>query len=160
MKKLVLVMSLLVVSNIVAVAGDGWLTNFEEAKKVAAEKNLPILADFSGSDWCHWCVKLDEEVFSKDEFKKYAKDNLVLFMADFPRRTKQAPDIKKQNEMLATGYGVRGFPTVLVLDSTGKQIAKTGYQAGGPAKYIEHIKGLLPAKKAEVKKEDVKKEKK
>lgn len=153
MKKIALVMSLLVVSNIVAVAGDGWLTNFEEAKKVAAENNLPILADFSGSDWCGWCIKLDKEVFSKEEFKKYAKDNLVLFMADFPRAKKQPADIKKQNEALAKKYGVRGFPTVLVLDSTGKQVAKTGYQAGGPGKYIEHIKGLIPAKKAEVKKE-------
>ncbi len=147
MKKIALVMSLLVVSNIVAVASDGWLTNFEEAKKVAAEKNLPIIADFSGSDWCGWCIKLDNEVFSKEEFKKYAKDNLVLFMADFPRASKQSAEIKKQNETLAKQYGVRGFPTVLVLDSTGKQIAKTGYQAGGAKKYIEHIKGLIPAKK-------------
>ena len=145
MKKIVLGMGLLLVCNIVAVAGEGWLTDFEAAKKVAVEKQLPILVDFSGSDWCHWCVKLDEEVFSKAEFKKYAKDNLVLFMADFPQRTKQPAKIKKQNEMLATGYGVRGFPTVLVLDATGKEIARTGYQAGGPEKYIEHIKGLLPA---------------
>lgn len=147
MKKIALVMSLLVISNIVAVAGDGWLTNFEEAKKVAAKKNLPILADFSGSDWCGWCIKLDNEVFSKEEFKKYAKDNLVLFMADYPRAAKQSAEIKKQNEALAKQYGIRGFPTVLVLDSAGKQIAKTGYQAGGPEKYIEHIKSLIPAKK-------------
>ena len=143
MKKIALIMSLLVVSNIVAVASDGWLTNFEEAKKVAAKKNLPILVDFSGSDWCGWCVKLDNEVFSKEEFKKYAKDNLVLFMADFPRKTKVAADISKQNEALMKKYAVRGFPTVLVLDSTGKMLGRTGYKAGGPSAYIKHINGFL-----------------
>lgn len=123
-----------------------WLTSFEEAKKVAAEKDLPILVDFSGSDWCGWCIKLDKEVFSKVEFKKYAKNNLVLFMVDFPRSKEQPVEIKKQNEALAQQYGVRGFPTVLLLDATGQQIGKTGYQRGGPEKYIEHIKGIISEK--------------
>lgn len=124
-----------------------WLTDFAAATKLAAEKDLPILVDFSGSDWCGWCIKLDNEVFSKDEFAKYAKDNLVLFMADFPRRTKLAPELSKQNQELMQRYGVRGFPTVLVLDAAGKQIGRTGYQPGGPEKYIEHIKEILAKKK-------------
>ncbi len=124
-----------------------WLTDFAAATKLATEKNLPILVDFSGSDWCGWCIKLDNEVFSKDEFAKYAKDNLVLFMADFPRRTKLAPELSKQNQELMQRYGVRGFPTVLVLDAAGKQIGRTGYQPGGPEKYIEHIKEILAKKK-------------
>ncbi|MFC1498771.1 thioredoxin family protein, partial [Verrucomicrobiota bacterium] len=66
----------------------GWLTDFEQARKLAKEKKLPILADFAGSDWCGWCIKLDKEVFTKEEFKKYAKDNLVLFLADFPNKKK------------------------------------------------------------------------
>jgi protein disulfide-isomerase len=97
----------------------GWLTDFEQAKKIASEKKLPILADFSGSDWCGWCMKLDKEVFSKPEFQKYAKDNLILFMADFPRAKSQTDKVKKQNRELAEKYGIRGFPTVLLLDSKG-----------------------------------------
>jgi protein disulfide-isomerase len=124
-------------------AAEGWLTDFEAAKKQAAEKNLPILADFSGSDWCGWCIKLDNEVFSKDVFKAYAQDNLVLFLADFPSRKPQPEDVKKQNEILQKEYGIRGFPTVLLLDAEGKVLERTGYQAGGPEKYVEHIKKLL-----------------
>lgn len=130
-----------------AVAGDEtWLTDFAQAQKTAAEKKLPILVDFSGSDWCGWCIKLDKEVFSQDDFKNYAKDNVVLFLADFPRKTKQADKLKKQNEELAAKYQVEGFPTVLLLDATGKVLARTGYQPGGAAAYVQHLKQLLKTK--------------
>ena len=123
--------------------GDVWLTDFEAAKKLAAEKNLPILVDFSGSDWCGWCIKLDNEVFSQDAFKAYAKDNLVLFLADFPNSKPQPAEVKEQNEALAEKYGIRGFPTVLLLDAEGNVLNRTGYQRGGAEKYVEHIKELL-----------------
>ena len=124
-------------------AGAGWATDFEAVQKIANEKELPILADFSGSDWCGWCVKLDKEVFSQDAFKAYAKDNVVLFLADFPHKTPQADDIKKQNKALSQKYGIRGFPTVLLLNADGTVISQTGYQRGGPEKYVEHLKSLL-----------------
>ena len=124
-------------------AGEGWTTDFEAAKKAAAENGKPILADFSGSDWCGWCIKLDKEVFSKSEFKDFAKDNVVLFLADFPARKEQAEDEAKQNKALAEKYGVRGFPTVLLLDAEGNVKATTGYQRGGADKYVEHLKELI-----------------
>jgi thioredoxin-related protein len=124
-------------------AGEGWLTDFEAAKKLAAEKKVKILADFSGSDWCGWCIKLNKEVFDKDEFKKFASENLVLFLADFPSGTKLPDALAKQNERLASEYGVQGFPTVLLLDATGKVMARTGYRPGGAAAYVEHIKNAL-----------------
>lgn len=126
-----------------AMAGEGWITDFEAAKKEAAEKKRPILVDFSGSDWCGWCIKLDSEVFSKKEFKDYASQNLVLFLADFPRNNKQTDAVKKQNDELAKKYKVEGFPTVLLLDSEGQVLTKTGYRAGGAEKYVEHLKELL-----------------
>jgi len=132
--------------------GDGeghnaWLTDFEAAKKQAAERNVPILADFSGSDWCGWCIKLDKEVFAKKTFQTYAKKNVVLFLADFPSRKEIPAKVKAQNEKLAEQYGVRGFPTVLLLDSKGKVLGRTGYQKGGPAAYVKHVKELLAAAK-------------
>ena len=132
-------------------AEDGlWLTDFEQAKKIAAKKKLPILMDFSGSDWCIWCKRLNAEVLQKEEFKKYAKDNLVLFLADFPMRKKQGQAEKAQNRKLQQVYGVRGFPTVLLVDATGKELARTGYQKGGPELYVAHLKKLLEqAPKAE-----------
>lgn len=142
MKKLITV---LMVAGFAAVAfgAEGWLTDFEAARKQALEKNLPILADFSGSDWCGWCIKLDNEVFSQDAFKEYAKENLVLFLADFPNSKPQPEEVQKQNKALAEKYGIRGFPTVLLFDAEGNVLAQTGYQRGGAEKYIEHIKELL-----------------
>ena len=123
--------------------GNDWLTDLEQAKKTAAEKKLPILADFSGSDWCGWCIKLDSEVFSKKEFKDFARGNLVLFMADFPRTKKQDEKTRKQNAELMKKYEVEGFPTVLMMDAEGKVFARTGYEPGGAAAYIAHLKELI-----------------
>ncbi|NMA47414.1 MAG: thioredoxin family protein [Lentisphaerae bacterium] len=128
-------------------ADDGWLQDFEAAKKAAKESNKPILLDFTGSDWCRWCIKLDEEVFSKDVFKTYAKDNLILFKADFPRRGGNQPDaVKTQNRKLAEQFKVEGFPTIFVIDHNEKILGQLGYQPGGPEKYVETIKAVLKNK--------------
>jgi thioredoxin-related protein len=128
-------------------AGDGWLTDYDKALALSAKTGKPILVDFSGSDWCMWCVKLDEEVFSKKEFKKFAKKNLILLLLDFPRRKWLPKKIKRQNNELLRKYGVQGFPTVLILNSKGEVIARTGYRDGGPRAYIKHLKELLAKKK-------------
>ena len=74
---------------------------------------------------------------------KYAKENFVLLHLDFPSKKFQTKEIKKQNEKLAAKYGISGFPTVLILDATGKVIAKTGYKKGGPADYIKHLEKII-----------------
>jgi len=129
--------------EVVEAAEAGWLTDFEEAKKQAAEKSLPILADFSGSDWCGWCIKLDNEVFSQSAFKDYAAKNLILFLADFPNSKPQTAEVKAQNQALSQQYGVRGFPTVLLLDADGNVLGRTGYESGGAGAYVEHLQSLL-----------------
>ena len=135
----------LIVAATAAHAGSGgdWLTSFDAAKKAAVEQERPILADFSGSDWCGWCIRLDNEVFSKSEFQQYAKGNLVLFLADFPARKKQSDEVKEQNNELREKYGIMGFPTVLLLDAEGKVLGRTGYRPGGPEPYVEHLKSLV-----------------
>ena len=120
-----------------------WLTDFEAAKKEAAERQIPLLVNFSGSDWCGWCIRLEKEVFDKQEFIEYASENLVLFKADFPRSKELPEKTREQNAGLARKYGVQGFPTILLLDSEGKAIGKTGYRRGGPSKYVEHLKEML-----------------
>jgi len=124
-----------------------WLTVFDEARAESKRSGKPIFAMFTGSDWCGWCIALHAEVLEKKEFLKYAAAELVLFEADFPRKKKISDELKKQNQALSSKYGVRGFPTVLILDVEGNQIAQTGYQDGGAAKYVEHIKSLVNAAK-------------
>ncbi|HBO88015.1 MAG TPA: thiol-disulfide isomerase [Verrucomicrobia bacterium] len=127
-------------------SSEGWMTDFEGAKKKAATENKVLLLDFTGSDWCSWCIKLDEEVFQKDAWKAYAKDHLVQVLIDFPRdKSEQSEVLQKQNNELAKQYGVRGFPTVLLLNQEGALIEKTGYQRGGTENYIVHIKELIGA---------------
>jgi thioredoxin-related protein len=124
-----------------------WLTSLSEAKAEAARRNVPILADFSGSDWCGWCIKLDKEVFSTDVFKKYAAENLVLLLVDFPRSKPQSAEIKKQNNDLAEKFGIQGFPTILLLDAEGKLLERTSYLAGGGENYVTHLRKLLKNKR-------------
>jgi thioredoxin-related protein len=115
----------------------------EVAKKRASAEKKPMLLDFTGSDWCGWCIKLKKEVFDTPEFQQYAKEKLILVEVDFPRSKQLPKKEKEQNEQLSKEYQVRGFPTIILLSSKGTKVAQTGYQEGGPGKYIEHLKGLL-----------------
>ena len=150
MKRLHLLLAVLTISSLTALAGsDKWLTDFEEAKKVAAKENKSILIDFTGSDWCHWCVQLKKEVFGLDEFTKEASKHFVLVELDFPKKSEQSEDTKKANKALAKKYKVSGFPTVLLTDAEGKPFGRTGYREGGVAPYLKHLKKLHDQKDLE-----------
>lgn len=126
----------------------GWTDDFAAAKKQAAEEGKLLLVDFSGSDWCGWCVRLDEEVFSKREFLDGVKDKFVLVFIDSPRdKSKLSANAESQNPKLLQKYGIRGFPTVLILDAAGEKIAQSGYVRGGPKNYLNHLDELLAAQK-------------
>ncbi len=124
-------------------SGLEWSEDFEASLSLAKEKDLPILINFTGSDWCGWCFKLHDEVFAQPEFIEYAEKNFVLFKADFPKSVPQPDELKAQNQMLMKKYGVRGFPTIMLVSHDGTTLAQTGYQQGGPTKYIEHLEELL-----------------
>lgn len=122
---------------------EGWSTDFEQAKKTAVARNLPILMNFAASDWCVWCQRLDAEVLAQKTFKDYAKDNLVLFLADFSERAKQTNEVRKQNLKLQSSYRVCGYPTVILVNAQGEETARSGYLEGGAEAYVAHLKGLL-----------------
>ena len=122
---------------------ENWITDFKHAQKIAAEEEKYILIDFSGSDWCGWCIKLDQEVFQTKIWKEYSDIYLVQVLIDFPSdKTGQSDSTQKQNRELAKKYDVRGYPTIILLNSNGEFIDRTGYQRGGPKNYIDHIKEL------------------
>mgnify|MGYP000021452694 CR=1 FL=1 len=124
-------------------SGKVWMTDFAAAQKLAGKTKKPMLVDFTGSDWCPWCVRLDKEVFAQKAFQDFAAANLILVKIDFPRNVKQSNTEKQQNRALATKYKVSGFPTVLLMDGSGKVIGKTGYRPGGAEAYVTHLKSLL-----------------
>ena len=115
---------------------EGWLVKIEEAYEESKKTGKPILANFTGSDWCGWCKRLTKSVFIEDEFKTWADDNVVLLELDFPRRKQLPNEIRQQNAQLQQAFGVRGYPTVWVfnLDKDDKGqfqiegLGKTGYR--------------------------------
>ena len=138
----------LLCSGIAVAGGEGWSSDFEAAKKQAAETKKDLLIDFTGSDWCGWCIKLNKEVFSQEPFKAGVKDKFVLVELDYPRdKSKLSAATLKQNEELAKKYPISGYPTILLTDADGKPYAATGYKAGGPEAYVKHLDELR-AKKA------------
>ncbi len=121
-------------------AGLEWLTNLDTAKAKAKTDNKLVLLDFTGSDWCGWCIKLNEDVFSKAEFIEYAKKNLVLVELDFPHKKSQSAGLKAANDKLKAQHQVSGFPTLVVLTPDGKEVWKqVGYMPGGPKAFISKI---------------------
>ena len=120
---------------------DGWTDDYDAAlARAAAEKKL-VLADFSGSDWCGWCQRLDEEVFAKNAFRAEATNAYVLLMVDSPQdESLLSEKAKRQNPELVKKYRVAGFPTVLLLDEKGEVLFKTGYEKGGPKKYLKMLR--------------------
>jgi thioredoxin-related protein len=139
----------LVAFNVSAFAGgEGWSSDFAAAQKQAAESNKDLLIDFTGSDWCGWCIKLNNEVFKLDPFKAGVKDSFVLVEVDFPKdKAKLSEATQKQNSELAKKYAVAGFPTIMLSDAAGRPYAVTGYAPGGPEKYVSLLQELR-AKKA------------
>lgn len=146
-KTLLSTLALAMTTSLSIAAGDGWMTDFEAAKKKAADENKVLLVDFTGSDWCGWCIKLNDEVFKHDSFKQGVAEKFVLVELDFPRdKSKISEALQIQNKALAGKYSVRGYPTILLLDAEGRPFAQTGYQAGGPDKYLAHLDSLLTNK--------------
>ena len=125
-------------------ADEAWMSDFEAAKKQAADGKKSLILDFTGSDWCGWCIKLDKEVFAHEAFKTGVKDKFVLVSLDYPReKSKVTEAIAAQNATLKDTYAIRGYPTILLTDEQGKPFAKTGYRPGGPETYVKHLDELL-----------------
>ena len=117
-----------------------WFTDVSQAIKQSKVSGKPIFAFFTGKEWCSWCKKLERQVLSQDSFINYAKENLVLLELDFPRGRRNLP--QKQIE-LARKFHIKGYPTVILMDSSTNKIAKTGYEAMSPEQYVDHVKALL-----------------
>ena len=130
---------------------EGWLVDVMQAHELSEKTGKPILANFTGSDWCGWCKKLKYAVFDKEEFKTWAEENVILLELDFPRRKQIPANIKQQNAQLQQAFQVRGYPTVWVFYLTkpeGSQqfnidaLGKTGY-AGSVEIFTKTIESMM-----------------
>tara|TARA_R110002126_G_scaffold12375_4_gene53757 strand:+ start:4983 stop:6149 length:1167 start_codon:yes stop_codon:yes gene_type:complete len=130
-----------------AVDGD-WVPDFDVAQalvqKGGAHEGRLLLVDFTGSDWCGWCIRLHDEVFAHESWQVAAAKDYVLVSLDFPRSAKLKAEVPnpQRNAELQAKYGVKGFPTILILTPDGEVLGRTGYRAGGPDAYWKHMVDL------------------
>lgn len=145
-KKLLLSLTAILSLSIasLAVAGTyppkGWETDVFKALEKAKAEDKRILLNFTGSDWCRFCVMLEERVFATDTFKDYAKDELVLVFVDSPRGIELSDWQQTHNEALRIGFNVEGYPRVILLTPELHLSLVTGYQDLSPEEYVEHLK--------------------
>jgi len=121
-------------------AESNWLTDLPQAEARATAEHKIVLLDFTGSDWCSWCIKFRKEVLDTPAFQAYAATNVVLVEVDFPNHKEQSASLKAANDGLKSKFSVHGFPTLLVLDEKGQELGRqVGYEKGGPSAFIAKL---------------------
>jgi thioredoxin-related protein len=130
-----------------------WRNNFNEALQISEQTKKPLMLFFTGSDWCGWCMRLQNEVFKKPEFATWANEHVVLVEVDFPRRSTLSPEIQAQNKKLQEFFEIGGYPTVWFVSANKdkdkilfNRIGSTGYIAGGPGVWLSNANEILKQK--------------
>jgi protein disulfide-isomerase len=125
-------------------AGEGaWTTDLAKAQAKARTEKKLVLMDFNGSDWCPPCKALRKTVLDSQTFLDFAKNNLVLVDVDFPRQKQLTEELKQANKALSDKYGIEGLPTVIVLNSEGKELKKmVGYDGQSAKDFVAELEKL------------------
>ena len=143
------VTALLISFSAHVLAADGWSDDFAASQKKASTEGKSLLIDFTGSDWCGWCIRLRKEVFDQAGFREAAEKNFVLVELDYPKdKSILSAETIKQNADLSKRFLIKGYPTILLCDETGVPFASTGYQEGGLKPYLTSLNGFLADKVA------------
>ncbi|MBQ6135895.1 MAG: thioredoxin family protein [Kiritimatiellae bacterium] len=118
----------------------GFDADYDAALARAKTSGRPLFVLFTGSDWCIWCQKLEEEVLSQKEFLDFATNTYELVELDYPIVKPQLAAQKKRNQELAKKFKIERHPTVLLLDSAEKVLYTASYERGGAEKWVEGFK--------------------
>ena len=120
-----------------------WRNDYPGALKQAKAENKLVLLDFTGSDWCGWCIKFEQDVLSTPKFAAYAAHKLQLVRLDFPHHSPQPDALKRANAALYGQFRVDGFPTFILVNSSGKELGRqVGYLRGGPDAFIAELENF------------------
>lgn len=79
---------------------------------MAKEQNKIIMVDVM-TEWCKWCIELDNKVYAKSEVYDFANANQVNYKIDAE---------KGEGIAFAKRYKIEGYPSILFIDSDGKEI--------------------------------------
>jgi thioredoxin 1 len=106
--------------------------SWEEALKQAKKEGKPIFLDISAS-WCGPCKMLKANTFSNIEVGEYYNTHFINVAVDGE---------EGEGIQLASKYRIRGYPTLLYLDSNGEIISHlSGYR--DPQGFIELGKQII-----------------
>ena len=118
MKKILLAVVLLILfGSYVSYAQQGvkWETGtFEQSLKKAQKANKMIFMDCYTS-WCAPCKWMSENVFPTKEAGEYFNKNFICVRFDMEKG--EGPDLK-------TRYGVKAFPTFLIIGTDGNEVGR------------------------------------
>ena len=120
-----------------------WLTDYSTARAKAEAEGKPLMINFTGSNWCSGCIRLDKEIFSKPVFINYANEHLILLKIDFPLGVQQEESLINQNNYLYDHYEIEGLPTVILMDPVVEIYRDYGYGKDSPHSYVLRLKSLL-----------------
>jgi thioredoxin-related protein len=148
MKRLFLLLVFCAVCQTMRSENVEWFTDADAAQAKAKEENKLVLLNFTGSDWCIWCKRLKRDVFDKPEFAQFARSKLVLVEVDFPQHKTLTDAQQQANARLDKTYGINSYPTIILLDSDGKQVARMGYAFGGASGFIAKLEKKIARAKA------------
>lgn len=113
-----------------------WFDDYDDALAEAKDLNIPVLLLFTGSDWCGYCIEMEEKVFSQRDWQTFANKNLVLMKIDFPSKEKLKRSVAEQNDALKEDYGITGYPTLVLIDPKEKRL-------GSPAREYEKASNFI-----------------
>ncbi|MBU1912827.1 MAG: thioredoxin family protein [Candidatus Omnitrophica bacterium] len=114
-----------------------WERDLADALEKAKTKGKPVMADFY-TDWCHWCKKLDKDVYENAGVNRLAEKFICV---------KVNCEIDKG---AFSKYGLRGYPTVIFFNAKGKtEETVVGYRtAQAFADIMNKVLGRMPESNA------------
>ena len=100
-------------------------TDFETAKTMAVESDMPMIIDFY-TDWCKYCKKMDSVTFVDPTVIELSADNIFVKIN------------AEVDTLLAQKYNINGFPTFVLTKPDGEEIDRLwGYWE--PADFYNQI---------------------
>jgi protein disulfide-isomerase len=122
-----------------AEAGDKWITNLDEAQRLAVKEGKDLFILFTGTAWCSPCLQFESNVLSQPEFLRNTEP-FILVKLEFPASDEDLPAGQRKDFMYwRERYGVRLFPTVFLADANGRPYAVTGHIGSGAEEYVRHL---------------------
>jgi protein disulfide-isomerase len=123
-----------------------WSTDLKEAVNQGLKEKKTVALIFEGSDWCPACMNLENTILSKEEFSKSVQPYFILYRVDFPSHKVVSEEIQKLHQRLKIIYSIHAFPTIVLLDTNQREIAKLEGTPDSSSDLIQWMVGKIQKK--------------